>query len=126
MHLPDFIYDWTYRGLLKAGAVRINNLLDPSWLCVNQLPTEYKDQAARKWRDLVAWSKMHRSWLPDRYPQNCFEDAVEGLINFMYTDTEQNLAQTKQELIGWDVIRNEKWNQAVPELVDAFEEAGVE
>ena len=44
----------------------------------------------------------------------------------MYTDTEQNLAQTKQELIGWDVIRNEKWNQAVPELVDAFEEAGVE
>ena len=126
MHLPDFIYDWTYRDLLKAGAVRINNLLDPSFLCVNQLPTEYKDEAARKWRDLVAWSKNHRSWLPDPYPQNCFEDAVEGLINFMYTDTNQNLAQTKQELIGWDVIRNEKWSEAVPELAGAFEEAGVE
>lgn len=126
MHLPDFIYDWTRRDLLQAGAVRINNLLDPSFLCVNYLPTEYKNQTARKWRDLVQWSKSYRTFDPGPWPQNQFEESVEGLINFMYTDTQADLSHTKAELIGWDVVRDESWRQAIPELEHAFSEAGIE
>ena len=125
LHLPDFIEDWTRKGLIKPGNVRINNLLDPDYFCTQILPTEYKQRVTKRWKELLVWVASLNNFDDSKWPGSEFLTACNGLIRFMNKelpeeDCVKHLKQTKLEFDGWDQVRNEKWHEAIPELQDVL------
>jgi len=117
LHLPDFFENWTERGLLNAGEVRLNNLLDPKFLSVQTLPTEYKKRVTDRWEQHLEWLLKRDDFCPDHWPANEIIDSGQGTINFMNkTDRTELLPETIKEFERWDRIRNENWLEALPEL----------
>ena len=117
MHLPDFIEDWTNRGLIGAGEVRLNNLLDPKHLCVQTLPKEYKKRVTQRWEQHLDWTLARDDFNPKTWPSNEFISSAKGTINFMNTvDRSDIIPVTIREFERWDRIRKENWKTALPEL----------
>ncbi len=125
MHLPDFIEDWTNRGLLGVGQVRLNNLLDPKHLCIQTLPKEYKKRVSQRWLQHLDWTLATGELNPDIWPSNEFINSAKGTINFMNTaDRSYMIPITIREFERWDRIRKENWKIALPELAFMGDDIG--
>lgn len=117
LHLPDFFEDWTNKGFIKAGEVRLNNLLDPKYLNVQALPNEYKQKVTERWNKHIDWLQSRDDFIEQTWPANQFVSSAKGLLNFMNsTDRTSELKTTITEFERWDRIRNENWLDALPEL----------
>lgn len=117
LHLPDFHEDWVNKGFITPGEVRINNLLDPKFLCVQSLPNDYKLKVTKRWEDHLEWLAKQQDFVPDHWPANQFVDSARGLLNFMNTsDRTSELSSTIREFERWDKWRDESWLEALPEL----------
>jgi sulfatase maturation enzyme AslB (radical SAM superfamily) len=112
-HLPDFHEDWVNKGLLKPGAVRINNLLDPKYFCMQVLPDSFKKEVTDKW--LAHIEKISSR---DDYDVGInWVTEAQGMLAFLNKqDRTDELKNTFREWDTWDEVRNEKWYDALPEL----------
>jgi len=117
LHLPDFHEDWVSKGFIPPGEVRLNNLLDPKWLCVQALPNSYKKLVTERWEQHLQWLESNKDFSPDHWPASQFVDSAKGLLHFMNTtDRTSELSDTIKEFERWDRIRNESWQEVLPEL----------
>lgn len=112
-HLPDFHEDWVEKGLLKPGAMRINNLLDPKYFCMQVLPDDFKQQVTNKWLKHIDKISSHSNYDTGI---NWVNEA-KGMLTFLNKQDRTNeLKNTFREWDTWDEVRNEKWYDALPEL----------
>ena len=116
-HLPDFHEDWVNKGLLKVGQMRINNLLDPDYFCMQVLPKTFKDKITAKWEQHIHWVQNH----PQYDSGQNFVRSAEGMLNFLHSEDRSDLLEkTIHQLEEWDPIRHEDWRVAIPELAEAL------
>jgi sulfatase maturation enzyme AslB (radical SAM superfamily) len=112
-HLPDFHREWVDTGYIKSAAMRINNLLDPKYFCMQVLPLSFKKEITDKWHKHIDYILS----LPDYDPGQRWEESAVGLVDFLNKqDRSDMLPQALVELERWDVVRNEQWWNALPEL----------
>lgn len=114
LHLPDFHKEWLELGLLADPThFRINNLIDPDFFSTRVLPLKYKERVTAKWSDHLAWLNTEGYDL-DR---NGWISSAVGVVESMNKeDRSYSLKTTLIELERWDVVRNEQWWNALPEL----------
>jgi sulfatase maturation enzyme AslB (radical SAM superfamily) len=111
LHITDFHRQWVDRGFLKAQDWNINILQGPERDRIDVLPQVYKDQAADKIREHIAWLK----------PQDHLQRATsgyEGIINFMNNDRSHLLKEFFRVNDTHDQYRNEQFETVFPELKD--------
>tara|TARA_R110000868_G_scaffold367474_1_gene630457 strand:- start:7092 stop:8360 length:1269 start_codon:yes stop_codon:yes gene_type:complete len=113
-HFPDFHREWVERGLLDPGAVRINNLLDPQYFCMQSLPQKFKEEVTQKWMNHLHYISRHSAYdAGTRFIEN-----ATGMLNFLNKqDKSKLLTDTVKEFITWDEVRTENWETAIPELL---------
>ena len=112
-HLPDFHEDWIEKGFLQPGAVRINNLLDPKYFCMQVLPDDFKKEVTDKW--LTHIEKV--SNMPAYNTGINWVNEAHGMLHFLNKQNRSELISTTiREWETWDSVRNEKWYDALPEL----------
>ena len=114
LHLPDFHREWLELGLLADPThFRINNLIDPDFFSTRVLPLKYKERVAAKWSDHLAWLNA-KDYDLDR---NGWISSAVGVVESMNKeDRSYSLKTTLIELKRRDVVRNEQWWNALPEL----------
>ena len=114
LHLPDFHREWLELGLLSDPTYfRINNLIDPDFFSTRVLPKKYKDEVTEKWLNHFAWLESQSFDLS----QNGWISSATGILDSMNKENKSHLLKTTLiELERWDVIRNEQWWNALPEL----------
>jgi MoaA/NifB/PqqE/SkfB family radical SAM enzyme len=111
LNLPDFHKEWIEEGLLEPGNIRINILLDPTYMRLSMLPVEKKDKVRLRYLEHIKYLKQFDNI------QHVIND-YESIIKFLNTDkvdeTKIFLYKTKQ----MDNIRQESFEQIFPELKD--------
>ena len=114
LHLPDFHREWLELGLLEDPTnFRINNLIDPDFFSTRVLPLSYKEKVTDKWLAHLDWLKL-RDYNLDK---NGWISSAVGVVDSMNKeDRSYSLKTTLIELERWDVVRNEQWWDALPEL----------
>jgi len=114
LHIPDFHREWLELGLLSDPThFRINNLIDPDFFSTRVLPPKYKEKVTAKWDEHLAWLKT-QSFDLDR---NGWISSAVGVVDSMNKEDRSYLLKTTLiELERWDVVRNEQWWNALPEL----------
>lgn len=114
LHLPDFHREWLELGLLSDPTYfRINNLIDPDFFSTRVLPQKYKDEVTEKWQNHFAWLESQSFDLT----KNEWISSATGILDSMNKEDKSPLLKTTLiELERWDVIRNEQWWDAMPEL----------
>jgi hypothetical protein len=109
-HLPDFHREWTAAGLIRAQDLNVNILQDPAYYRIDIAPQEYKQQLEAKYL-------KHLSWIRDRDPLGRATQGFRSAIAFMNaTDNTQLIDTFWRRTHELDLIRNESWQHAVPEL----------
>jgi len=109
LNLPDFHKEWIEEGLLEPQNLRINILLDPTYMRLQILTAEQKDRVRKRYDEHINYLKQfpHIDSVIDDYT---------SILQFMETDNEHDrfvfVFKTKQ----MDEIRNENFYKIFPEL----------
>lgn len=112
-HLPDFHREWVELGLIKPDGVRLNNLLDPKYLSMQVLPSDFKQEVTEKWINHIEWITNHEDYDKGTY----WNREAQGLVDFLNADDLSDIIpETIKQFEIWDKIRNESWETAMPEL----------
>ena len=112
-HLPDFHREWVELGYIKPASMRINNLLDPRYFCMQVLPLDFKKEVTDKWMKHIEFIKNHK----DYDPNYRWEESVIGMLAFLNKqDRSHLLPDTIAELEQWDIVRKENWYDVLSEL----------
>ena len=112
-HLPDFHREWVELGYIKPASMRINNLLDPRYFCMQVLPLDFKKEVTDKWMKHIEFIKNHK----DYDPNYRWEESVIGMLAFLNKqDRSYLLPDTIAELEQWDIVRKENWYDVLSEL----------
>jgi len=109
LHIPDFHKDWVEKGLLKPKDLNVNLLQDPEWLRVDIAPQHYKDKIKAKYEEHLKWLR----------PLDKFERATQGFesaIKFLEGNNQDQLPKFWERMSALDKIRNEHWQDFIPEL----------
>jgi radical SAM protein with 4Fe4S-binding SPASM domain len=111
LNLPDFHKEWIEEGLLEPANIRINILLDPTYMRLSMLPPEKKDKIRLRYLEHIKYLSQFDNI------KHVIGD-YESIIKFLNTDkvdeTKIFLYKTKQ----MDNIRQESFEQVFPELKD--------
>jgi len=111
LNLPDFHKEWVEEGLLEPANVRINILLDPTYMRLQILPEKIKDKVRRRYDDHI---KYLRSF-------NGTEEAIQNyknILQFLETDRSDEILMWQYKTEKIDKLRNEKVFDVFPELGD--------
>lgn len=113
MHLPDFHKEWLENGwIYNADHFRFNFLFSPSEFCLRNATNRYKKKVSNRWRE-------HKRWLIDNQhskPDDSIIQWIDGLEKFMYVKAEK--VNMDKLLTTYDRVRDERWWQVFPELID--------
>ena len=110
-HLPDFHREWVAAGLIRAQDLNVNILQDPAHYRIDIAPAEYKQRLEAKYL-------KHLDWMSDRDPLQRATQGFRSAITFMNTtDNTQLIDLFWRKTHELDEIRNESWQNALPELV---------
>ena len=112
-HLPDFHRDWVEQKLVKncTDFKYFNFLIDPTCFSIQVLPKNIKQKITKKWND-------HINWIKDLNIELSYIDQCYSVIEYMNLHDKSNLLiETKKELEKFDKVRNENWQDYLPELL---------
>ena len=111
LNLPDFHKEWIEEGLLEPQNIRINILLDPTYMRLQILHPWQKDAVRKRYAEHIDYLKQFDNI-----------DSVVGdynnILQFLETDrsNEQNVFLYKTKRV--DTLRNENVYDIFPELKD--------
>ena len=111
LNLPDFHKEWIEEGLLEPQNIRINILLDPTYMRLQILPPWIKDQVRTRYAEHIAYLKQfeNTSWVIKDY---------ESILQFMETDRTDEVKMWHFKTHRVDNLRNENVFDVFPELKD--------
>jgi radical SAM protein with 4Fe4S-binding SPASM domain len=111
LNLPDFHREWIEEGLLEPQNIRINILLDPTYMRLQILPPWIKDRVRRRYDDHIAYLKQfdNINWIIKDY---------ESILKFMETDRTNEIKMWFFKTNRVDKLRNENVFDTFPELKD--------
>ena len=109
LNLPDFHKEWIEEGLLEPSNIRINILLDPTYMRLSILPPWIKSKVAERYHEHIAYLKQ-------------FEDIAgvindyESILNFMEKERTDEIKMFKFKTQRIDTLRQENLLDVFPEL----------
>ena len=111
LNLPDFHKEWVEEGLLEPQNIRINILLDPTYMRLQILPPWIKDKVRKRYADHIQYLKQfeNTSWVIKDY---------ESILKFMETDRTNEIKMWNFKTNRIDKLRNENVFDIFPELGD--------
>lgn len=111
LNLPDFHKEWIEEGLLQPRAVRINILLDPSYMRLQILKPHMKDAVRKRYDEHIDYLKQ-------------FDDVdsvindYKNVLNFLDNDRTDEIEMFKFKTNRIDRLRDENVFNVFPELED--------
>ena len=109
LNLPDFHKEWIEEGLLEPKNIRINILLDPTYMRLSILPPWIKSKVVERYQEHIAYLKQ-------------FEDIAgvindyESILNFMEKERTDEIKMFKFKTQRIDTLRHENLLDVFPEL----------
>ena len=111
LNLPDFHKEWIEEGLLKPENIRINILLDPTYMRLQILPPWIKDRVRIRYAEHIAYLKQFDTteWVIKDY---------ESILQFLETDRTDEVRMFLFKTQRVDTLRQENVFEIFPELED--------
>jgi len=110
LNLPDFHKEWVEEGLLEPANIRINILLDPTYMRLQILPEKIKDQVRRRYDDHITYLESFKG------TQEAIQN-YKNILQFLETDRSDEVLMWQYKTEKIDRLRNEKVFDVFPELV---------
>jgi hypothetical protein len=109
LNLPDFHKEWIEEGLLEPQNIRINILLDPTYMRLQILPKKHKEKIFTRYVE-------HISYLKHFEKTNYIIKDFESILQFMETDRSSEIPMFLYKTQKVDKIREENFLKIFPEL----------
>ena len=109
LNLPDFHKEWIEEGLLEPSNIRINILLDPTYMRLSILPPWIKSKVAERYAEHIAYLKQFDNIA------GVIND-YESILNFMEKDRTDEIKMFKFKTQRIDNLRHENLLDVFPEL----------
>ena len=109
LNLPDFHKEWIEEGLLEPGNIRINILLDPTYMRLSILPEEKKDRIRKRYAEHLDYLKQFKNI-------NHVKNDYESILNFINDDRTQEVKMFLFKTFKVDKLRQENVFKVFPEL----------
>jgi hypothetical protein len=111
LNLPDFHREWIEEGLMEPENIRINILLDPTYMRLQILPPWIKDRVRKRYDDHITYLNQfeNTNWIIKDY---------ESILKFMETDRTDEIKMWFFKTNRVDKIRNENVFDVFPEIKD--------
>ena len=111
LNLPDFHKEWIEEGLLEPTNIRINILLDPTYMRLQILPPWIKDRVRERYDEHITYLKQfdNTSWVIKDY---------ESILQFLQTDRTDEIKMWHFKTNRIDLLRKENVFDVFPELGD--------
>jgi radical SAM protein with 4Fe4S-binding SPASM domain len=110
-NLPDFHKEWIEEGLLEPQNIRINILLDPTYMRLSLLPPWLKDQVRFRYIE-------HLKYLDQFENIDSVKNDYESILKFLNNDHSEELKMFLFKTERIDNLRKENWREVFPELQD--------
>jgi len=111
LNLPDFHKEWIEEELLVPENIRINILLDPTYMRLQILPPWIKDKVRSRYAEHIAYLKQFDTteWVIKDY---------ESILQFLETDRANEIRMFLYKTQKVDKLRDENVFDIFPELGD--------
>ena len=109
LNLPDFHKEWIEEGLLEPSNIRVNILLDPTYMRLSILPPWIKSKVAERYAEHIAYLKQFDNIA------GVIND-YESILNFMEKDRTDEIKMFKFKTQRIDNLRQENLLDVFPEL----------
>ena len=109
LNLPDFHKEWIEEGLLEPSNIRINILLDPTYMRLSILPPWIKSKVAERYSEHITYLKQFDNIA------GVIND-YESILNFMEKDRTNEIKMFKFKTQRIDTLRQENLLDVFPEL----------
>ena len=111
LNLPDFHKEWIEEGLLEPENIRINILLDPTYMRLQILPPWIKDRVRSRYAEHISYLKQFDTtqWVIKDY---------ESILQFLETDRTNEVRMFLFKTQRVDALRKENVFDIFPELED--------
>ena len=111
LNLPDFHKEWIEEGLLDPRNIRINILLDPTYMRLQILPEEIKDRVRKRYQE-------HLSYLDQFKNIDSVKQDYKNILKFLETDRTNEIPMWKFKTQKLDNLRKENVFSVFTELKD--------
>ena len=109
LNLPDFHKEWVEEGLLEPQNIRINILLDPTYMRLSILPEHKKDIIRKRYSE-------HLQYLEQFDNINHVKNDYESILKFINDDRSEELKMFLFKTFKVDKLRQEDVFTVFPEL----------
>ena len=109
LNLPDFHKEWIEQGLLEPANIRINILLDPTYMRLSILPVKKKDKIRLRYLE-------HLKYLDQFDNINHVKKDYESILNFINDDRSEEVKMFLYKTFKVDKLRQEDVFEVFPEL----------
>jgi sulfatase maturation enzyme AslB (radical SAM superfamily) len=115
LHFPDFHRDWIDQGLVEPNHLRVNLLTAPSYMSIQILPRDYKQQVAARYQ--TAMEELIAQLRREGKPYDNIQSGYSSVIAFLGAADRTELTGALLERVGIiDRVRNESVFDFFPEL----------
>lgn len=109
LNLPDFHKEWIEEGLLEPANIRINILLDPTYMRLQILPEAEKERVRKRYSE-------HLTYLSQFNKIDTVKQDYNNILKFLETDRTEEIPIWKFKTTKIDKLRNENVFEIFPEL----------
>jgi len=110
-NLPDFHKEWIEEGLLQPQNIRINILLDPTYMRLSLLPPWLKDKVRFRYLE-------HLKYLDQFDNIKEVKNNYESILKFLSDDHSDEIKMFLFKTKRMDMVRQENFEDVFPELKD--------
>jgi len=111
LNLPDFHKEWIEEGLLEPANLRINILLDPTYMRLSILPPWIKERVMRRYDEHLDYLKQFEEIKMESIRQD-----YKNILQFMEQDRTNEIRMFMYKTRKTDSLREEDVFQVFPEL----------
>lgn len=109
LNLPDFHKEWIEEGLLEPANIRINILLDPTYMRLQILPEAEKEAVRKRYQE-------HLSYLDQFDNIQSVKQDYKNILQYLETDRTKEIPIWRFKTQRLDKLRNENVFEVFPEL----------
>jgi MoaA/NifB/PqqE/SkfB family radical SAM enzyme len=119
LNICDFHKEWIEEGLLEPSNIRINILLDPTYMRLSILPPWIKEKVHKRYEEHIDYLKQFNNTLneKDKNINSVIQD-YKNILQYMEQDRTDELKMWQWKTNKMDYIRKENVFDVFPELKD--------
>ena len=119
LNICDFHKEWIEEGLLEPANIRINILLDPTYMRLSILPPWIKERVVKRYDEHISYLKQFNNDINGKGKNidSVIQD-YKNILQFMESDRTDELKMWKYKTDKMDYFRKENVFEIFPELED--------